>query len=343
MNQIVPAPATARQLLLSFTLYDAANGLASLTDRMDFAGVTRRQVLAAASGRLPPARDAADGEAFNPEATLAQALEGDDFQARLREIVLAAFPDKRRLVFIHVPKCAGTDLQVTLERQYPSLNQHLCLTQTTPKAALFEHLAEFARGVHLAGAIAVSGHQPLRWYLDRGLLRFEDDVFTSMRHPRDILYSYVSFILTRCLEASGKPRGDVAHWLGEIGLKQLEPNPSPAYLADIGSQWLRVRKPNIICNYLGTGTAASSFQAMVQSDIEVTDVSRYSAWRRQKFGYEPAHRLNPSKPLFTPATASAADRSLVEEMIGEDMLVYEAVQAKLAASGELSMRGRSLG
>ena len=340
MHQIMSAPVNARQTILAFALYNAEKGLPSVIDRIDFAGVTRRQIYFNTLGRAPSAAVVADGPNFNARLATAQALQGDEFQLRLREIVLNAFPEKRRLIFVHVPKCAGTDLQTTLERHNPSLNQHLCQPEMTSRPMLFEHLQRFAVGIALSESIAVCGHQSLRWYLDRGLIRFEDDVFTSVRHPRDILYSYVSFILTRAVENIGRERRDVSLWLSEIGLKSIEPDPPSGYLAELGRQLLRVRKPNIICNYLGTGTAISAFDAIRQSDIEITDVSRYSAWRRGKFGFEPAQRVNPSKPLFTPEIATKADRELVDEMIGEDMILYDAIQKKLAAQEGLSIRGR---
>ncbi len=340
MHQIVSAPVNARQMLLAFAMYNAEKGLPSLTDRIDFTGVTRRQIYFNTFGRAPGPAVAADGPDFNARAATTTALQGDEFQLRLREIVLNAFPEKRRVIFVHVPKCAGTDMQTTLERQYPSLNQHLCQPETTNRPTLFQHLHHFAVGILLADSIAVCGHQSLRWYLDRSLVRFEDDVFTFIRHPRDLLYSYVSFILTRAVENAGRERRDVAHWLSEIGLETLEPNPSAGYLAELGRQLLRIRKPNIICHYLGTGTAASAFTAMRQSDIEITDVARYSEWRRRRFGFEPAQRVNPSKPLFTPEVATKADRELIDGMIAEDMIVYEALQEKLRGQDGLSVRGR---
>ncbi len=343
MKQIVSAPVNARQMVLAFALYDAGRGLSSLTSQIDFSGVTRRQIYFNTLGRAPGPAVAVDGPDFNPRDATTLALHGDEFQMRLREIVLNAFPDKRRLIFVHIPKCAGTDMQTTLERHYPSLNQHLCQPDVTSRPVLFEHLQKFAVGVALADSIAVCGHQSLRWYLDRALVRFEDDVFTFVRHPRDILYSYVSFILTRAVANAGNERRDVAHWLSEIGLESLEPNPSAAYLAKVGRLLLRKRKPNIVCNYLGTGTAESAFVAMRQSDIEVTDTARYSAWRQRRFGFEPAQRVNPSKPLFTPEIATKADRALIEEMIAEDMIVYEAVQDRLRAQDGLSVRGRVFG
>ncbi len=339
----VPAPVNARQMIQAFAMYDDAKGLGSVVSRFDMHGVTRRQICFNTYGRAPGASVAADGPDFNPRAATTQALQSPEFQSRLREIVLGAFPEKKRLIFVHIPKCAGSDLQNTLVRQYPSLHEHLVQHEITSRPALFEHLRQFATGIALSDSIAVCGHQTLKWYLDRALIRFEDDVFTAVRHPHDILYSYVSFILTRAVDHIGRERRDVSNWLGSIGLKAIDPNPTPDYLAEIGRQLLRARKPNLICSFLGTGTASSALAALRQSDIEITDVTRYSEWRKRKFGFEPARRVNSSKPLFTREIATKADRDLVEEMTGEDMILYTAIQDKLRAQDGLSIRGRVFG
>ena len=344
MNQIIDAPLNARQMLLAFAMYEAEKGLPSVLSRIDFEGVTRRQVYFTVLGRAPErAAMALDGPNFRARNAAAHALQGDEFQAKLREIVLAAFPDKRRLVFVHVPKCAGSDLLATLRRRYPYVHNHVSIPEITSKPAMFEWLRQFALGVNLCDRVAVSGHVPLRWYTERALIRFEDEVFTSVRHPRDMLYSYVSFILTRFVEFPDGQRTDIKGWLAEIGVGALEPVLSPSYLAELGSKLLRTRGANLICSFLGKGTAASAFEAMVMTDIEITDVARYSAWRRQKFGFEPQRRVNPSQPLFTPEIATAADRAVIEEMIEEDVLVYERIQTELARQEGLSVRGRAFG
>ena len=344
MSQIVPAPLNTRQMLLAFGMYDATKGLASLLNRLDLSEVTRRQVFFSVLGRPPDRAGLLSADPnFKGRQAIAAALNGEEFQTRIREIVLGALPEKRRLIFVHIPKCAGSDLLVTLRRQYPYLHHHLALPGTTTKDDLFAALHGLATGLPLSDSIAVSGHVPLRWYVERNLVRFEDDVFTTVRHPRDIIYSYISFVLTRMVTFQGKPRNDVKNWLGHVGMTEIESDPSAAYLVELGGRLLRARgvtAPNMICGNLGLGTAASAIEAMVLNDVEVTDTQRYSGWRSARFGFEPAARVNPSKPLFTPDNASVADRAFIDEMIGEDMVVYESIQQKLAASGGLSIRGR---
>jgi hypothetical protein len=346
LKQSIPAPTDVRQTLLAFALYNPSEELNSLLSQIDFGSVTRRQIYFSVLGRAPEnVRQAVDGLDYRPRAHFANALRSDEFQNRIREIALAAFPEKRRVIFVHVPKCAGTDMRVALRRRYAFLHHDFALARITGKAALFQALHDFALSVHLSDGIAITGHAPLRWYIERKIPRFDDDLFSTIRHPREIMFSYISYILTRLLKTRDAPAPDTTDWLSHIGMTAIPPDPTPSYLADLGGRLLRckpVTTPNLLCEILGRGTASSAIEAIVVSNIELTDTSRYSAWRRQKFGFDPPNRINPSEPLFTPETATEADRSLIDEMIEEDIVLYERIQQQLGRADSLSVRGSAL-
>ena len=346
MDRSVPAPANVRQMLLALAMYDPARGLDSVLDRFAFEGVSRRQVYNAVLARGPESiKTAISGANYNPRAHMAKSLGSEEFQTRIRELALNAFPEKRRLIFIHIAKCAGTDLLTTLQRHFPYLHHHQALPNVTNGAELFESLRDFAMMVNLSDSIAISGHVPLRWYLDKKLVRYEDDLFATVREPRELMYSFISFILTRLVMHQGTKRTDTTNWLGHIGMTEIEPDPSPGYLVELGGRLLRakgVTNPNMLCRNLGRGDLTSAIEAIVTTDIEITDTSRYSAWRKQKFGFEPARRINPSQPLFTPASATKADRQVIEEMVAEDAPLYEKISKLLESGDGLSIRGAAL-
>lgn len=343
MIQTFPAPRTPRELFALFALLDAEKGLPSLLSRLDFADVPRRQLVAAATGERPTTPKAAiDGDSFNARAALAALLNGADFQAKIRETILNAWPEKRRAIFIHIPKCAGTDLIAGLRRRYPMLHNHLAIPEITGKPELFAHLRDLAIAIPLLDTIAAAGHVPLRWYLERDLVRYNDLLFTTVRDPGDMIYSYIAFILTRLVTFQGVKRNDTSNWLGHIGLTEIEPDPSPAYLIGLGSKLLRsaaVTGRNMICNNLGRGTEASALETMVVTDIEITDMKRYSAWRSRKFGFQPEKRINESKPLYNRDSAPAEDRAYIEEMIEEDRKLYARIVQALDRTDALSVTG----
>ena len=341
MKQMIPAPMNPRQMLMAFSLYNPAEDLPQFLARIDTDGISRRQVSFCALGRSPDTA-AAEPADYLPRRHLRNLLNSDEFQTRIRERTLVAFPEKRRLVFIHIPKCAGTDLEVTLQRRYPYIHHQLAIPGNTDKAALFASLRDLAILLGLSDSIALSGHVPLRWYTERRLLRFEDFLFSTVRDPREILYSHVSYILMTLIRFRGVKRADTSGWLHHLGMADIEENPSAGYLAEIGGRLLRTREittPNMLCHFLGTGTCASALHAMAMTDIELTDMARYSAWRRQTFGYEPGARINASQAQFTPEIATPEDRRLVDEMTAEDRPLYETIRQKLDRSDALSIRG----
>ncbi len=347
MKQIIQAPKSAREVLLSFLLFNEADGPQSIARQIDFSGTTRQQILEITSGRPPgEAGQAIEPSQFSARAAFVKALSSPEFQIRIREVVLSAFPEKRRLIYIHIAKCAGTDLEIALRRRYPFLHHKISIPEATSTKELFVALRLIALGVQFSDTIAISGHVQLGWYLKHGLVRLQDDVFTTIRHPRDRIYSQISYILSTMVKFRGTYRFDTAGWMAAIGMAEMDPDPSPAYLVEIGRRLLRspvVARRNGICEMLGSGTAESAIENLILANVEITDMDRYSAWRKARFDYSPAAKANQSPPLFTEELADAADRQLVQGLIDQDFVLYETVQNHLAANGALSIRGRVLG
>jgi hypothetical protein len=347
MKQIIPLPESARELLLSFLLFNEAKGLRSIARQIDFSGATRRQILAITSGRLPGlAREVIETSHYNARGDLVKALSAPEFQTRIREFVLAAIPEKRRLINIHIAKCAGTDLEIALRRRHPFLHHTMSIPEATPTKELFLALHLFAIGLQFSDSIALSGHVQLGWYLKQGLIRVQDDVFTTIRHPRDRIYSQISYMLSIMVKFRGTHRFDTAGWMAAIGMAEMDPDPTPAYLVATGRRLLRspvVARPNGICEILGNCTAESAIENLILANVEITDMERYSAWRKARFDFSPADKVNQSQPLFTEDMADAADRQVIEDLIEQDIVLYETVQKQLALNGALSIRGRALG
>ncbi len=346
MKQIVALPQNTREVLLSFLFYDDTEGVQSIARQIDFSGATRRQILAATSGRLPgQARLAIEPPEYNPRAAFVKALSSPEFQTRIREVVLSAFPEKRRLINIHIAKCAGTDLEIALRQRYPFLHHTMAIPDATPTRDLFKALRLIALGVQFSDSVALSGHAQLGWYLKQGLVRVQDDVFTTIRHPRERIYSQISYMLTTMVKFRGTRRFDTSGWMAAIGMTDIDPDPSPAYLVEIGRRLLRspsVARANGICEMLGAGTAESAVDNLILANAEITSMDRYSAWRKAKFNFSPPGKVNQSQPLFTQELADASDREVVESLIDQDVALFELVQKHLAATGTSSIRGRAL-
>jgi len=114
----LPMPRTTRELFELFALYHPTDGLDGLLDRLDFSDVKPLQIYQVAHGRPPERLDlVVPDQGYRPRDHLKAALLSGEFRENTLRKLLVAFPEKRRDVFIHVPKCAGTDLILNLGRQ----------------------------------------------------------------------------------------------------------------------------------------------------------------------------------------------------------------------------------
>ena len=110
----ISAPATSRQMFMSLLLYDRRQGLYNLLRQMDFAASSIETLLTAIFGKAtPPTIEALaipDSTALRD--MLNEVLLSEEFRRSILRLFLNAFPEKRRLLFIHIPKCAGSDLLI---------------------------------------------------------------------------------------------------------------------------------------------------------------------------------------------------------------------------------------
>ncbi len=348
MRQQIPVPRTPRDLLEMFVLFEPTkldpNGLQPLLESADFRALDRDDVVRIAMGRAPQ-KPTPTGAGFQPRTLLRALLTGRECMLGMRKMVADAYPEKRRMIFVHIPKCAGSDLTESLSRRYPVLRESAFKPGTTQPVQMFAQLREFVIGTRHSETIAFAGHERLSWYRAQALVRPQDDFFTTIRDPVALVYSYVSYVLTVCENARTQPRPDATMWLSHLGMTVLPENLSAADMTAFGSRILHcqdINLPNRLCNFLGNGSAAGALQAIKVTNIEITDTTRYSAWRAARFGFGEGERLNQSRPHFTKETASAEDAAYIGEITKEDRILYGWLRQALDQTDALSVYGRDL-
>src|SRR5262249_12398368 len=108
---LLKAPTVAADVFRLLRLYDEDNDLDRLLARIDFSVKTPAELCHMILGRPPrPPEVASSREAYDPAQFAGRLLMSREFQSDLIRLLLLAFPEKRRLFFVHIPKCAGTDL-----------------------------------------------------------------------------------------------------------------------------------------------------------------------------------------------------------------------------------------
>jgi hypothetical protein len=343
---MLDAPQNPRDLIELLGRLNENGDIEQLLDQVEWQDVTKRQLYHGILGRLPEsAAVAVTPEGFSGRQHAQGALLSGEFQGEIVERVLRAFPDKRRLVFIHVPKCAGTDLIEHLALRYPRLYEDLSKSQWISGPGFFLYLRHIARQLRQTDSIFVSGHVPLNWYLSRQLCRFEDRFFTVVRDPIQIMISQVNYVFKRFFEAPKCREPDTREWAAILGVSIFDRNMPQDEMIALALRALReprIVPANYICTYLGQETEETALDAIARCNLEITDVTRYNAWLNERWGVPTSGHANKSRPIITLDHLSTDDRHYLEGMCQHDLALHRRVIAELDATGRNSTFGGDL-
>ncbi|MBV9758276.1 MAG: hypothetical protein JO047_14595 [Alphaproteobacteria bacterium] len=339
-------PRSHREMLMMFALFNPEQGIDALLDQIEWSSVTRHQIYHSVLGRPPESvKVAIPPEGYSPRRHAQAAVSSAEFQHRIRELLLGAFPEKRRVVFVHIPKTAGTDISEALRRRFPWLEYHHSIPAMCDQKRLFAEIRDFVLAASLSDTVAITGHERLRWYRERELLRFGDMPFTIIRDPKSIILSYVNFIVNRFVKFRGIERADTRQWMKHLELDEFPEHPSQRYLAELAGKMIRtpmVTSPNMICTFLGSGTADSARDAVAVTDIEIVHLRNYQKWRAQKWSIDKNFAPNTSDKIISETLLSPMDREFMAQITEEDYKLYALIEKKLERDGLLSIRGSEL-
>ena len=325
-------------------------GLYPLLSRLDVAGQRPQDVHYSVLGAYPD-RSAAPvrQDRYYPRDHLNELLLGDEFQAGLLSRFAEAYSDKRRLIFVHVPKCAGTDLSNKLKTRFPWVDYNIMDTDWTTKRAMLRHLSRLAVQLRFADCLYLCGHGGLDYYMDHHLIRPIDEIFTIVRNPLEILVSQINYVLTRFSQDAkkGEAGPDTLEWLGLIGLESLPETISEDFVRHAAEVIIgnpSIVTPNSLCFWLaGRGAdAGAAMTALINSDIELTDTPHYKDWLARRWNIVSDSRDNASVKFLTLDTLSGEQQDYLREISQEDMKLHRAIENALAATGKASVFGHEL-
>jgi hypothetical protein len=344
--ELLAAPRNPRELFLLFRHYDREATLQGLLDGIDFAGVDPLQVYYSVHRRSPDRLRGALTQGYSAKKHFGAALCSGEFQSRVIAHVLNAFSEKKRTLFVHIPKCAGSDLSHHLAPRFLSFEQRLASELWVSKEALFEALAEAAKAIETADEIFVHGHIELHRYFAAAGLRPGDRVFTILRDPVEMAISQANYAITLLVKDPEGSRPDARRNLELLGLTCLPERSSPETLKELALQAFldtRITQPNLICWYLGGNRrdAREAIRNLVVNNIEVTETGRYNAWLWERWGIASRTRENSSsKFLARDDVAGYAEH--IDRLTGEDRNVFDLISWALSQQAAPSIRGAEL-
>jgi len=340
------APRELRETFELLRFLDNGLDLDGLLDRVDWHDVTPQQASYATLGRLPQDlhySGLANTE-FEPKAYFRTLLLCPEFQSGIVSNLLNAFPEKTRRFFVHVPRCGGTSLGETLAAHACTIPHNAVGLEWCSGHEFLHAIARICRDIQKYDAIHVSGHYTLRSIIENRSARFSDSIWTTIRAPHEIILSYINYILTVLKADPELIRPDTRQWaklldVDAAGIDTLAALPLGVLLP----RMLRregVLPNDLLCHFLGDGTAASALDLLAAADVEVIDAKRLDQWREQHWNIPPRPWANVSGQTFKWNNLDQGEKSQINALIRQDAPLYQTVSAALG--GELSLRGMQI-
>jgi hypothetical protein len=346
---VAAPPANLRATFELFKFYRPEVGLVQLLTDAGVARLSPRQIYHAVHDRPPDSLQVALPPPTNYDAVnvFVAALSSLEFQENFAARLLQAFPKKRRLFFVHIPKTAGVDLARHLISRYPSISTTLLDRTLTPTSEqIFLAIKHIVLELLCSDTIFISGHTTLGGYQAWGGngIRCQDHVFTVVREPLEQIVSQVNYTLTRIFSEEIPAPADTAGWRREFAVTEMLPQLSREDVVQLARRILRhpgVVVPNAICTFLG-GSYERSIAQTVAHDLEVVEMKRLDAWAEQTWDITEKTKRNSSTKFVSMEDFSSDDQDYAHSIVQEDLRYYDGVMAAYERHGGTSVRGSQL-
>ncbi|MGE0223227.1 MAG: hypothetical protein AB7F35_18175 [Acetobacteraceae bacterium] len=342
----LPAPRCPRDLFQAFAAYSPETGLDGLLRQFDFSGVPPRQAYYALFGRAPEKRAAAVPQPrFAAQTKFARGLASDEFRRTLIPQFLEAFPEKKRLLFLHIPKTAGSELSARLMRKYPYLSSQTLQPGWGTTEAICAQVRSAVLRLAESEHVLICGHNTLQRYRDWRAVRYDDRLFAVLRDPVRATMSQVNYVLTRMFLKVANPEPDIVSWRRLFGVSEEETGTDKGRIVELASRILR--NQNLVpagraCRFLGGTTAEAAIDLAICYDVDLTDVEHLDTWCSAQFGIEEKGASNISQCYVSADDLSPADLDHIGAITTEDARLYAVVRERMERLGAPSVRGVQL-
>lgn len=345
----IPAPCNPRSLFETFALFDERTGMYEMLSRLDFAEINPRNAHFVVFGDMAvePVPYDAETKKYCARDYVNELLLSGQFQSNLIPLFLRSFPEKRRLIFVHIPKCAGTDLSANLMSRFPFIHQQMTQPTWMTKEHLFRAISRLVLNIQFFDRIFVTGHNSLEYYTLNGLVRPMDRAFTIVRDPLRIATSQVNYVMTKLTAdaRSGSFGPDTRDWLNSLHLDTLPIDQPPTMVQSLCSAILhntKIVQPNSMCSWLGGDGVEAVIRLLSEHDVEITTTDNYNEWLHQTWGITTETQLNRSEMFISLETMSHHDLAYIRDTYSEDIKLYSTICKALQRTDKLSVLGGDL-
>ena len=331
---------SSKKLFSCFANYNPSVGLTSVLGGVDASGLAPYQIYLLALGRLPErAEVAVPTQGYDSAEHLLQILGSDEFQTRIFVNIMRTYTDKKKIMFLHIPKCGGSSILQDLSASYPVLTMQMTDQDWNTKEQFYRWLSIFIKNLREADFFFVHGHVPLGVYNDESIFRMNDTIFTVIRSPIERLVSMINYVMTIVAADPDLMRPDTRKWIEQLSLGSNVVADlvaaEPLTMARKLVQNEAILGRNTMCHYLGNGTYKSACEQILSSN-------NVSAWMKHRWGISAGSRVNPSVNFIRNSDLTDDDLSTLYERNCEDIKLHETLILALRETSSISFMGLGL-
>ena len=345
----IPAPRTIREVFHLLAQLDRDSSLDTLLSRVDFTSIGPAEISQIVMGRpLYSRQNALRGSDFDARSSFRNAILSEQFRSQILPSFLQSFPELERDIFVHVPKCAGTDLVMNLGRRQMPLPSIMESPGWLSDEEFLSILGGLVRALVFHKRIFVYGHMELGNYLDRCGLRPGDRVFSIIRDPIALMVSQANYAIGRLRQDPTGRDPDTAETMNYLELARLPSDLSDTDLKDLVVRALlhpAIAFANQACRHLSSSRDLSfeaAIDMIIANNVEVTTTERYDRWLRERWGIPHSARHNRSEQILTLHEARRFYASAMFDTTGEDQKLFDLITWGLEKTNTASITGQHL-
>ena len=336
MKSVIPA--NLRDTFNLFQFFRKETGIAGLTRNLDLSTASPRQIYYAVHNRAPNSLLAAMSDKdHSPGRIFIAALESEEFRTNIVGRLMTAFPEKRRLIFVQIPGRTSRNLSLSLTGRYPSFDSALTQMTSASEEDFFLAIKHFVLEMNLSDTMYLYGSHHLATWEEWGALRLQDHVFTAIDDPVTLVILQMNNILRRVLSEDAPD--EMQRMRAECTVDVL----TGKNVIRLASRVLRDPEfvpPNLICHFLGDGTADQAIEKTVIHDLEVTSERYCADWCKALWGLDT--QLEPAPEVVGRHELPSEDLQYIHSIVSEDLKYYVQVEHALRNSGSRSIVGHQL-
>jgi hypothetical protein len=353
-----PMPVRPRELFELFAAMGRTSSFEGLRRSIEINNAEPRTLTQVVLNRWPTNEELAEHVLeYNGWRHLSRMLLSEEFRANLIWRILDAYPEKRRMLLVRIPRCAGKHAMACLESFCPLLPTDIGTKRYASADSLSTFLGVQLMRFNVSRSVSIA-HENIHAFIDAPKVtpestdplnlshvgvpfRAADTLFAILRPPMSLAVSVANGLITRLRRPSAEDDRTTTEWR-----VVLSPLPKPDDLAawrKIALEALPTLLPtNPICHALGDGTAAGALAACARAPITLIDISGYHLWARSAYEATPLTRINVSEPILREEDLGADEHALIAARLDQDLSFYARFSEKYRAKGLPSITGPDL-